>query len=386
MTLLSMRPLRRKSPQSRRGAVAVLAAFFLVALMGVVAFALDIGYLMVVKTDLQRAADAAAHAAVLEYRSEGSATTVITNVRNTASQYVGDNKIVNSSATVDINMYNADPDGDVVVGRIDFDHPANPMTYDNADEYNAVRVRIRRSADRNGEVPLFFARIFGHDALTVEAESTAAITKHVAGFKIPGSGENVPFLPITIHEDYWEDGNNNGNDNWSFDPTDDSITEESDGVREVMLFPSSPESAGNFGTVNVGTSANSTSHLADQIRNGLSQSDLDFHGGELALDTNGELLLTGDPGLSASIKDDLDAIAGKPVSIPLYRQVSDNGNNADFVIVRFVGVRIMAINLSGGQKYVSVQPANVRFKGTVQASPGFEGTSDQIYSPPMIVQ
>ena len=45
---------------ARRGAVAPLAALLLAFLVGMLAFALDVGYMAVVKGELQNAADAAA--------------------------------------------------------------------------------------------------------------------------------------------------------------------------------------------------------------------------------------------------------------------------------------------------------------------------------------
>lgn len=364
----------------------MLAALFLVIVMAMAAFAVDLGYVMVAKTDLQRAADAAAHAAVLEYRSQESSWIKLYNARSTARQYVADNPIINSSASLDWNFFNADPNGDIVVGKIDFDDPRAAMTFGDVDEYNAIRVRIRRTTDQNGDIPLFFARALGRDSLGLMAEATAAIVQNVGGFKIPPSGENVPLLPITIREEFWDQGIAAAVDDYSFDPTDQTISSGSDDVPEVVLFPNDTGSSGNFGTVNIGISANSTSHLGKQIRHGVTQADLDFHGGELALDSNGELLLSGDPGLSASVKGDLQSIAGKPVVIPIYRDVVGNGNGADFTIVKFVAVRIMAVQLTSGTKFVSVQPANVTFKGTVQSTPGLEGTSEGVYSPPVVVQ
>lgn len=370
---------RASRTRCRRGAIAPLAALFLVLLAAMVAFSVDLGYVLVAKTQMQRSADSAAHAAVLEYRSTSSPDTVFSQAKSCASDYVANNKILNVSATVDAN-------DDVVVGKIDFDYPGSPMTYGNVNEYNAVRVRIRRNADCNGEIPLFFARVLGLESIALEVEATAAIIHSVGGFKIPPSGENVPFLPITITTDYWETELAKATDNWNWDPVNGTVSAGTDGVAEVVLFPSDPDSSGNFGTVNVGTYANSTSHLSNQIRNGLSQADLDFHGGELKLDSNGELSLAGDPGLSAAIKDDLAAIAGQPVAIPLYQEVSGNGNNAVYTIVKFVGVRVMAVNLTGKDKFVSIQPADLTYKGTVQADTGQQNTSQQIYSPPVIVQ
>ena len=51
--------------------VAVLAAFMLTALIGVLAFCIDLGYLMVERSQLQRTADAAAMAAAWELADEG---------------------------------------------------------------------------------------------------------------------------------------------------------------------------------------------------------------------------------------------------------------------------------------------------------------------------
>ena len=370
--------------QRRRGAIAVLTAVVMVILLAMVAFAVDIGYLLIAKSDLQRAADAAAHAAVLEYRSDAINGHVFRNVRNIASEYVQDNQVLNSTATVSLNSQNADLDGDLVLGKIDFEYPRQPMTFGDLAEFNAVTVRIRRSTARNGEVPLFFARIFGQESLQLEAEATAAIIRNVGGFKVPPSGENVPFLPITIHEDLWSSEVAKSTDEWAWDAAEQSITEGPDDISEVVLFPNDPDASGNFGLVNVAISANSAGYIGRQIRNGLSQSDLDYYGGELALDDYGKLLLSGNTGLKTSIKDDLQAMAGEPRVIPLFREVNGDGNNSTFVIVKFVGVRVMAVDLGDGEKFVSVQPADVTFKGITQAA--MPGTSEKVYSPPVIVQ
>ncbi len=50
----------RAKQLNRRGAIAVLAAIFIIVMLGMVAFAVDLGYISMVKTQLQSAADAAA--------------------------------------------------------------------------------------------------------------------------------------------------------------------------------------------------------------------------------------------------------------------------------------------------------------------------------------
>src|SRR5688500_5837104 len=46
--------------ESRRGAIVVMAAVLLIILLAMVAFAVDSGYMLTVRTELQRAADAGA--------------------------------------------------------------------------------------------------------------------------------------------------------------------------------------------------------------------------------------------------------------------------------------------------------------------------------------
>jgi Flp pilus assembly protein TadG len=88
------------SRRARRGAIAVLTAVFLIVVMAMVAFAVDIGILCTGRTELQRCADAAAHAAVLEYRNNSDSTTVIAEVRRVAGENVESNEVLNKSASV----------------------------------------------------------------------------------------------------------------------------------------------------------------------------------------------------------------------------------------------------------------------------------------------
>jgi hypothetical protein len=90
----------------------------------------------------------------------------------------------------------------------------------------------------------------------------------------------------------------------------------------------------------------------------LNESDLAHFGGKLSFE-NGPLIINGDTGISAGIKDDLEAIKGQPRLMPLFTTVSGPGNNAMYTIVKFVGIRIMYVKLTGkpSSKAVIVQPA-----------------------------
>jgi hypothetical protein len=111
--------------------------------------------------------------------------------------------------------------------------------------------------------------------------------------------------------------------------------------------------------VDIGTSNNGTSNLSRQILYGLSAIDLAAYGGQLSF--NQGLQLNGNPGLSAAIKDPLTTIIGQPRAIPIFSQVSGNGANAVYTIVKFVGVRVLDVQLTGSpsQKHSRCSPAPI---------------------------
>ncbi len=377
-----MRRLRFNKPLSvrgnaRRGAVAVLAAIMMMVVLAMVAFAVDLGYIAMAKTETQRTADAAAHAAVIEFARSGDAEEASRSAYSVTKEFSSANPVLGHAAAVAANT-------DVRVGRYEFGSDQDDLYYDNPDSYNAVKVRIRRTHEQNGAVPLFFARVMGHKEQAVESEAIAALIRNVTGVK--STGENVPMLPLVLSEKEWNKQikQGGGKDEWAYDPATGQISKGSDNIKEVVLFPNKTGSSGNLGTVNIGTSNNGTSHLRDQIQNGLSPADMGYHGGQLALDGDGELELSGDPGLSSSIQSDLQAIAGQTRIMPLYRSVTGTGSNATFKIVNFVAVRIMSANLNGGGKGIIVQPGKVKFNGLIQG--GSSSTkSEGIFSSPRIV-
>lgn len=364
--------------QHRPGAIAVFAAVMMVAVLAMVAFAVDLGYIAMARTETQRTADAAAHAAVIEFARTGDAKEASKKAHEVSSEFSTANPVLGRAAAVAANA-------DVRVGRYEFGSGQTELIYGRPETYNAVRVRIRRTDEQNGSVPTFFAGVLGHASQAVESEATAALVRTVSGFKIPPSGENVPMLPVTLSEKDWNRDirDDNGSDRWGYDSSTGSVSAGSDEINEVVLFPTNTGSSGNLGTVNIGTSSNSTSYIGNQIRNGLSPADLQYHGGSLALDGDGALELTGDPGLSASLQKEFESIIGQVRIIPLYRSVVGNGNNSAYTIVQFVAVRVMSSRLSGGEKQITVQPASLTFNGVIQG-PSAQ-SSDGIYSSPRIV-
>ena len=69
---------------------------------------------------------------------------------------------------------------------------------------------------------------------------------------------------------------------------------------------------------------------------------------------------------------------------PIFRSVSGPGNNATYTIVKFVGVRVMDVRLTGSMssKQVTVQPAVVRTKGDIRGS---SSNTQFVWSPAWLV-
>ena len=388
-----MRRKQRYSKDSRRGTIVVLAAFMMVGMIVFIALSLDIGYLLMARSELQRSADAAAMAAAWELADEGGfkgdpyLSYAASDARVQAASFAGANAVCAAAPALDSNAANQ-VEGDIVIGHLaNWSDPDATFDFSNPGLFNAVTVRVRRNANQNGLVPSFFARFLGVNGFIAEAEATAALATSISGFRIPLYGGNLEILPFALDEQTWNDLiAGYADDDWAWDAEHGEIHAWADGIQEVNLFPQGTGSPGNRGTVDIGSNNNSTNDIARQILHGISPEDLEYHDGELAFDDCGELELNGDTGISAGVKDELEAIKGEPRVIPVFRTVSGPGNNAMYTIVKFIGVRIMEVKLTGqmSKKRVIIQPAPMIIQGGIQGA--ITGTSDLVFTPVKLVR
>lgn len=376
----------RHRHRQRRGNVLVLTVFMMMAIFALLACAVDLGYIEVARTELQRTADSAAIAATWELIDEdalfgyGDSWSTEQNARNTAAEYAILNKVLQHNAGL--------AQDDVAVGYLaNPSDPAAPMGFDGLHPANAVWVRVKRSVDQNGEVPLFFARLFGTAQAACQAEATAALLNNFGGFRAPSDGGNLEILPFALDLETWNALLAGcGTDDWTWNAELQEVQSGPDGILEANLFPQATGAPGNRGTVDIGNDNNSTADIARQILHGVSAEDLEHHGGVLELDENGELQLNGDTGISAGVKDELATIIGDPRIMPVFSQVVGPGNNAQYTIVNFVGIRIVEVKLTGKMsgKRVIIQLANVSTHGGIPG--GDSQTSWFVYSPVWLVR
>lgn len=393
----SRNPLRcfRRSPE-RAGNVLVLTAGTLVLVFAFTAFTVDVGYITLTKAELEKSADASALAASIELADAFGPGKFVTSTQAEANARAAAVAVAAANRAGGRSSVYADSARDVRFGKYSWDSASGTYIKEwGVAPYNMVEVTLHRdqAGSSNGDSPLdlFFAPVLGHDQANVFARSTSALQAGVGFRKVPG--QNISILPITLDVETWDNLINHGvgTDNYTYNPTTKTVSAGADGIKEVNLYPEGNVvlPPGNRGTVDFGGLGNSTADISRQIRYGMNDSDWEALAEqgitELRWDTE-PILINGDTGLSAGIKDDLESIKGKPRAIPLFSEVSGPGNNAMYTIVRFVGIRIMYVQLTGkpSSKRVIIQPAPF---SDFSVMPGdVEITPDSILTGPGLIQ
>lgn len=349
--------MKRRSRSTRRGAIIPLVAIMLVILLGMCAFAIDYGYMLKTQGELQNTADSAALAGAQQLLNQSQLTgsydaTGVMYAAQTKAQYFAPLHKAGGKA---IAMQSAD----IVCGYI-----ANPRDQTSpfttgTTPYNSVQVTAQRTAQENGSLNLFFARLLGTNAADLKATATATYDGNLKGFKFapnPSTPQTCSLLPFALDVNTWNQIiSGTGPDAWSYDPSTKAVTSGSDNIKEAMVFPSK-SGAGNFGTVNIGTTNNGTGNLMRQVQNGPNAADFDNMGGQVALGSNGTLMLNGNPGISAAIGNSVQSIIGQPRTLMLYQPPAPNGASGQYTIVGFAGVVICWVQLTGPDKFVAIQP------------------------------
>lgn len=400
---------RSRRRLDRKGKIAIMTGILLVPLFGFAALAVDATYLMKVKKEAEIAAESAALAGVFGLTHPDrmlvppDMTRPIAQARDFAVAYAAKHRVGEvPSVVIDRNNSNA-YEGDVYIGRLrTWSYQNYPWDDSNPVFFNSVRVRVKRTAERNGPVGLFFANVFGTSSAPLEAVATARLEIGVVlGFS-PTETQNSLLMPFAVCGVDWDEAIEGidptpddgvpaqlGPDQYAWVTADASgnqvspfVARGADSIPELLMYPqnqgggdrSLPSSncsvngdsggvtPGNFGTVDIGHSGNSTSDLIRQILYGISKADFDYmaaQGIDMQLsDYNPDFDLNGDTGISAGMKSALESVIGKCRTVVIYASVTTNGgNNAQFTVVRYQTMRIMEVKLTGFPKYIRIQPA-----------------------------
>lgn len=192
--------------------VLIVVAGSIIGLLAFVALAVDIGYFMVARNELQNIADGSALAGC------GKLGNIYQNMTSEEQKiYVCDPAPIIDTAKDVGNKNNAGGvegisirDEDVIIGTWDSSTSAFTQGLDQPD---AVKVIARRDEIQNSPITTFFARVVGVDTIAAEAQATAALTDQST--TAPGELE----LPVGISK--WYFTNHNCNDYIVFHPTND---------------------------------------------------------------------------------------------------------------------------------------------------------------------
>jgi hypothetical protein len=359
----------------------VFGLFLILSLIVLTAVTMDFGAIRVAQTELRRSADAAAMAACWEMYEHQQARVTSTELLQVAAweaaNQISDHNVVGQSAP-QLNFL------DIEVGK--FDGTTGEFQAALSD-HNAVSLTVRRHSWANGELPLFFGSITGRDSQQLQMSATAAMFAAISGFRDPDSDDTLNILPFALDLGSWEAAvAGTSTDKYAYSLG--SVQSGSDGVSETNLYPRGDGPPGNRGTLDIGGDNNSTNDLERQVLHGISRQDLIELGKPLEFDANGELDLIGDTGISAGLKEELATLIGKTRIIPIFTTVQGNGNNAVYTIVRFEGVRILSVRLTGPSrsKHVMIQPTKLVARNTIIDYSGTYTPSSHLVTPVMLVE
>lgn len=366
----------------RRAVTAALVIITLPVLIAFAALTIDVGALYNTRADLQRAADAAALAGVSALTSD-----TMMQYRTTSNEALYYD--VTSSATGEVDYFSAQnpslgsnttyiESGDIASGWLDLTSSTSPLQVAPPPGAfpNALQVVARRTTGGlNGPLDYFFSAIFGNSTGDVSATAVAVFDDRVIGFD-PDSGPGY-LLPFTMSKNIYQAGLAGGSDVYQYDSGTDSVSSGSDGVGEINLYPYNLV-PGNFGLLNIGTQNQGASALGDQIEGGVTDADLQAEIGTDDLtffDSGGNPVtydITGNPGLTVSLRTNIDARVGDVVAFLLHTQVVDQGSNSVYTIEGIRFGRVMDIQLTGPPSGIGlwIQPTTYAGSGVIVGPEG----------------
>jgi Flp pilus assembly protein TadG len=365
----------------REGVVLPLAALFFVVILGMAAFAIDIGYMICVESQLQNAADASALAGALalmdpylqySYPNQTSSAkaTILANALSSATSSAQKLAALNKAGDISSLTANA---SDIVCGFLDAQNTFSPTPPDSRFP-NSVQVTLRRDNQANTPLGLFFAPIFGKTSANLTAMAQATLMSSPGSFTSAKSANSL-LLPVALDVRIWNQFLQNG----TSPSANNQVLTGPNGALELQVYPDSSQ-FGSFGLASTGAPANDTPSYRSWIDNGPSPGDLKY------LNSNSLLPVSpatpqywyAGPGMKSTLQTDFASIMGQPRLIPLYDGTLSTGNG--YPIIGFAGVTISEATARGSNMNISVQPAVVNDPTAIGGVPTGTGSLPPTFS------
>jgi hypothetical protein len=364
----------RTTRAPRRGAILPMAAFLLIVVVGMIAFAVDIGWVVLARTQLQTAADAAALAgadplmdAYVQYQLAGtggasgaSQPTILSSAMAAARAKAIKWASYNGAGGVSSLTLNG---SDVQFGYTDSSGNYTPYTTGGPFP-NTVKVTMRMDGSANGALPLFFAPAIGDGSTNLKANAAAVIT----GGKVNNfnaSASNVAVLPVCYDVNWWNNFVQTGK--WP----DGTSSTDGNGMPQLQVYPCIQD-VGNFGILSLDDSHIGATTVNGWIQDGMAPSDLS------ALQSAGLVPLSshpnqwdwsGDTGFKSTNVQAMNNCIGQTFVLPLFTPYATDsspggyqagvgtGSGYAYNIVQFVGVKVVTPPQANQEVYL--QPAAV---------------------------
>ncbi len=381
-------------------------AVALVAVLAGAALVLDRLWLDTALTELRTGAEAAALAAGRSLASDDLLRKDSDpNARLMKARFAASRIAQHNVAAGDPLWLNIDPDGDVRFGKLATDNvTGEPLFLETDSQPTTVAVSARRVQDRQNAVSLPIQSILGKSSADVVAVAEVTLENQIVGLRTIGNLP-VPTLPLAVLYDSipqavatakspvaqgkpqskanqstaslptWKRDieDRRGQDRFAFDAADNTVSEESDGIPEIVLRTSSTKlSPQQTNAFLLSLSRDLTNDdLQRQVREGWSANDLEPFGGQLLFD-HGFLTLSGLKGTdSGSASESLQSVIGQPRVCLLYERVEGDERSAT-ANVRCIGLvagRVMSVRgLSDSVCEIVLQPTVMTCRSAVVAS------------------
>ena len=355
----------RVTKPNRNGAVVVLVCFLMLPLLALLALSVDYGFLIFIRTDMQRAADNAVVAAVRELVPDSNGYQDLDEVRQAVREYVESN--LGDSFSV--------LDSDIEIGMYDTTTIYSSIDLLNSGIYDTVKITLRRSDLANSSITLYFAQLFGSQESDIAVTSSAILQKG----RYLGPGSDI--LPIGFSTELWS----------QLDYGDSAVIYGNGQIQDEY----GNNIPGNWGTLDIGSTSNSSSDLWSQIRNVLSQDDLDSLEQQNVIpssdhiDSQATIVVNGDTGFSAGIKHGINAEMGKTKLMPIYSHMVGHGGNLEYTIVGWAAVKLVDAYWQGSQNSRVHVEKSYLYDKDIRPNPDISDDSNVIagvYTSPVLIQ
>jgi Flp pilus assembly protein TadG len=154
----------------RKGATAVIVALLLLVFLGITALAIDIGHMMMLKGELQNAADAAALTGARGLWPANLTSISDPDIRSKYPKWEQGEALAKAAAASNrVEGISLDPNGGEVTAQAGvWNYTAKTFSPEHSSNTNSVRVTTRRD-----DVQMYFAPIFNIFSKNMEASATA---------------------------------------------------------------------------------------------------------------------------------------------------------------------------------------------------------------------